>query len=378
MATAIDIQDVSKFYRTGGQRIPALSGITLRIEPGELFFLLGPSGCGKTTLLRMIAGFLAPTSGAVLFDGRNVSHIPPNKRNTGMVFQSYALWPHMTVAANVGFGLGIRRVPAAERERRVAEALDAVRMRDFAKRKPNELSGGQQQRVALARALVIRPDVLLLDEPLSNLDSRLRMELRSEIRAICKHYSGGMTTVYVTHDQQEALSMADRIALLRDGNVVQVDDPRALYFAPRSVFAGGFLGTMNFVACGLLERNGDQARISSRFGEFDVRCMASGRGPFLLAIRPESLQIWDTSDDSALARPCSRVTVSSTTFLGESSHIEVGTMDGHRLQIATRGRSTIAKPGSSVFVGFDPADCVLLDDEGATTARVTQREEVAA
>src|ERR1043165_9433059 len=192
MPTAIGILDITKVFGVGTAAATAVDRISLDIQPGELFFLLGPSGCGKTTLLRMIAGFIDPTSGQIQFDGRDITYLPPNRRNTGMVFQSYALWPHMTVQAKVAFGLTIRKVAAAERDKRVAEALAAVRMSEYAARKPNQLSGGQQQRVALARALVIRPDVLLLDEPLSNLDAKLRIELRSEIRRICKE--AGITT----------------------------------------------------------------------------------------------------------------------------------------------------------------------------------------
>ena len=220
-----------EFAPSGGKPGPAVvNSISLDIEPGELFFLLGPSGCGKTTLLRMIAGFIEPTSGSVHFVGPNgsvdVTHVPPEQRNTGMVFQSYALWPHMTVADNVAFGLDVRKVFGSERSARVHEALQAVQMAEYADRKPNQLSGGQQQRVALARAIVVRPSVLLLDEPLSNLDAKLRIELRGEIRRLCKRF--GMTTVYVTHDQKEALSMADRIAILRAGQVVQVGSAQHL------------------------------------------------------------------------------------------------------------------------------------------------------
>jgi len=241
---------------------PAVDHVNLVIEPGELFFLLGPSGCGKTTLLRMIAGFIEPSEGTISFttaDGkvRDVTNLPPNKRNTGMVFQSYALWPHMTVEANVAFGLTVRKVGGAERKRRVMEALGLVQMTEYADRKPTQLSGGQQQRVALARALVVRPDVLLLDEPLSNLDAKLRIELRSEIRRICKEAGSvadvnpgagkAMTTVYVTHDQKEALSMADRVAIMRAGKVVQIGTPDELYRRPRSKFVAEFLGETNFV-----------------------------------------------------------------------------------------------------------------------------------
>ncbi|MEO6054691.1 MAG: ABC transporter ATP-binding protein, partial [Chthoniobacterales bacterium] len=188
----------------------ALDSISLRIEPGELFFLLGPSGCGKTTLLRNIAGFYTPDSGRILFDQEDVTHLPPHKRNTGMMFQSYALWPHMTVAKNVSFGLEERKLPKAEIRERTEAALASVKIEKYADRKIAQLSGGQQQRVALARALVIRPRALLLDEPLSNLDARLRLEMRTEIRRVCKEY--GLTAVYVTHDQKEALSVSDRMA----------------------------------------------------------------------------------------------------------------------------------------------------------------------
>ncbi|HVE16822.1 MAG TPA: ABC transporter ATP-binding protein, partial [Chthoniobacterales bacterium] len=205
----------------------ALDGLTFRIEPGELFFLLGPSGCGKTTLLRNIAGFYIPEGGRILFDNDDVTHLPPHKRNTGMMFQSYALWPHMTVAQNVAFGLVERKVAKSEIDKRVADALESVRMAPYASRKIAQLSGGQQQRVALARALVIRPRALLLDEPLSNLDAKLRLEMRIEIRRVCKEF--GLTAIYVTHDQKEALSIADRMAVLDKGKVEQVGRPQDLY-----------------------------------------------------------------------------------------------------------------------------------------------------
>jgi iron(III) transport system ATP-binding protein len=246
MSTTIAIKDLAKAYPAIGRggTTRAVDGVSIEIEPGELFFLLGPSGCGKTTLLRMIAGFIDPTEGSISFNGRDVTRTPPNKRNTGMVFQSYALWPHMTVAQNVAFGLSVRKVPGDEKAKRVREALDQVQMGEYAGRKPTQLSGGQQQRVALARALVVRPDVLLLDEPLSNLDAKLRLELRSEIRRVCK--DAGLTTVYVTHDQKEALSMADRVAIMEAGRVRQTGTPRELYRRPKSRFVAEFLGEADF------------------------------------------------------------------------------------------------------------------------------------
>ena len=240
--SSITLRNITKQFG----RTSAVDGIDLTIPSGDLFFLLGPSGCGKTTLLRMIAGFIEPTAGQVVFGEKDVTALPPNKRNTGMVFQSYALWPHMSVAENVAYGLKIRKLDKPARDRKVAKALESVRMAEYADRKPNQLSGGQQQRVALARALVIEPTVLLLDEPLSNLDAKLRLEMRSEIRRLCTET--GITTVYVTHDQKEALSMADGVAVLKDGAVQQVGPPRELYERPRSRFVADFLGETNFIA----------------------------------------------------------------------------------------------------------------------------------
>lgn len=223
----------------------ALREVSLSVDEGEFFFLLGPSGCGKTTLLRILAGFEAPDSGVLLFDGVNALSRPPEKRNAGMVFQNYALWPHLSVRQNVAFGLEVRRMSAAERDRKVREALATVRMEGYEDRKPTQLSGGQQQRVALARALVIEPELVLLDEPLSNLDARLRLEMRAEIREIIK--SLGHTAVYVTHDQKEALAMADRCAILREGCIEQVGTPRALYENPGNRFVAEFLGEANLL-----------------------------------------------------------------------------------------------------------------------------------
>ena len=219
--------------------------LSLDIREGELFFLLGPSGCGKTTCLRMVAGFYQPDGGTLQFGERTMNDVPPHKRNTGMVFQNYALWPHLTAAGNVEYGLKVRKIKNPRRAEMVKNALEMVRLGGLGERYPSQMSGGQQQRVALARALVIRPDILLLDEPLSNLDAQLRLEMRAEIKRL--HQETGTTALYVTHDQEEALSIADRVAVLKDGDLMQVGPPRELYRHPVSRFVAEFIGETNFL-----------------------------------------------------------------------------------------------------------------------------------
>ena len=243
---------IDAIHKSYDGRTPVLNGITLDIAAGELFFLLGGSGCGKTTLLRLVAGFIAPDSGGIRFAGTDVTRIPTERRDIGMVFQNYALWPHLSVAENVSFGLEVRQVPATERAARLDEALALVELSGLGARRIGELSGGQQQRVALARALVVKPKVLLLDEPLSNLDTRLRTSMRQEIRRVCK--AAGVTAIYVTHDQAEALSTADRIALMVDGQVAQTGTPRELYERPRNEAVARFLGDANVVAASVAAR----------------------------------------------------------------------------------------------------------------------------
>jgi len=269
----------------------ALDGISCRVEPGEIFFLLGPSGCGKTTLLRNIAGFLIPDSGRVLFDTDDVTKLPPWKRNTGMMFQSYALWPHMTVTQNVAFGLEERRLPRKEIAERTAEALASVKMSDYAERKIAQLSGGQQQRVALARALVIRPRALLLDEPLSNLDAKLRLEMRTEIRRVCKEF--GLTAIYVTHDQKEALSISDRMAILHAGRTEQIGRPEEIYRSPRTRVVADFIGETNFIPATLRSLDSATAIVECALGIFEGTVSDPNWRPaigeaVMLSIRPEA------------------------------------------------------------------------------------------
>ncbi len=279
----------------------ALNQLDLRIEPGELFFLLGPSGCGKTTLLRSLAGFYIPEEGRIRFGDEDVTKLEPHRRNTGMMFQSYALWPHMTVEQNVAFGLEERKVSKSEITRRVGEALDSVKMGAYAKRSPNQLSGGQQQRVALARALVIRPRCLLLDEPLSNLDAKLRLEMRTEIRRVCKEFK--LTTVYVTHDQKEALSISDRMAILEDGHILQVGAPVDVYRRPHQRTVAHFIGETDFIAGTLRARSGEQATVDTAVGQFhgllgDPASQPSIGSQVTLSIRPECWTLATAAGDT--------------------------------------------------------------------------------
>jgi len=382
MTTRIEIRDLAKHFGSGASAARAVDGISCTIEPGELFFLLGPSGCGKTTLLRMIAGFIDPTLGLIEFDGRDVTHMPPNKRNTGMVFQSYALWPHMTVEANVAFGLGVRKVPKPEQRQRVREALEAVRMDPYADRKPNQLSGGQQQRVALARALVIRPDVLLLDEPLSNLDAKLRIDLRSEIRRVCKQ--AGITTVYVTHDQKEALSMADRVAILDAGRVVQIGTPRDCYRRPVNRFVAEFLGETNFIDAtvrtepdsrGLVEL---ETHVGPLRAHADHHADARPGQRVTCSIRPEAFRVLDPSAPHDNALPAIH---RETTYLGEiAQHLAALTQPNARahdaplMKIAELNPSGAAaghaplEPSSPVRLAVDPGDVVILPQDAHAPA----------
>ncbi len=269
----------------------AVNDLSLDVQAGELFFLLGPSGCGKTTCLRMVAGFLTPDSGTLKFGDKTMNNVPPHKRNTGMVFQNYALWPHMTAAENIAYGLRVRKTPKAERERRVLDALKMVQLQDRAQHYPNQLSGGQQQRVALARALVINPDVLLLDEPLSNLDAQLRLELRGEIKRL--HSQTQTTALYVTHDQDEALSIADRIGVMRNGLLIQVGTPRELYRTPHSRFVAAFIGETNFLPGKVKASDGNKTIVETPVGEVVAtkNAMLQTNQDVWCSVRPESWHI---------------------------------------------------------------------------------------
>ncbi len=312
--------------------VTALDKINLHINSGELFFLLGPSGCGKTTLLRLLAGFYQPDAGNIFFGDKEVSKLPPHKRKTGMVFQSYALWPHMTVAQNVAFGLQQKKLPSKEIKEKVEEALVSVRMEMYADRKPNELSGGQQQRVALARALAIRPKCLLLDEPLSNLDAKLRVEMRTEIRRICKEFQ--LTTIYVTHDQTEALSIADRIAIFSKGHVEQIGNPLEVYKTPHNAFVAHFLGETNFIPGAVVSAQEREVYVKTAIGDYrglwhlDAPVPQTGEN-VMLSIRPEALRLkpYGLSENSTDGM------IGQTTYYGEVAHYDF-IKNGVTLQIS--------------------------------------------
>ncbi|CAN5614287.1 ABC transporter ATP-binding protein [soil metagenome] len=294
----MELDGISHRY---GKGKPALSDLSLTVEPGELVALLGPSGCGKTTALKIVAGLLAPTTGDVLVDGDSVLGTPPEKRRAAMVFQKSLLFPHMSVAANVGFGLRMRGASKEDSGTRVKEALRQVQMEDFADRSPGGLSGGQQQRVALARALVTEPRLLLLDEPLSALDANLRSEMRELIKQL--QQEGGYTTVFVTHDQEEAVVLADRIALLFDGELQMYDAPQAFYDRPRNRQVAGFFGAANF-----LTGHADNGSVRTLLGDLKLASPAP-RGEVELTIRPESVRL-EGGENSFVAR------VASVTYLG--------------------------------------------------------------
>ena len=340
----------------------ALDDIDFQIEAGELFFLLGPSGCGKSTLLRLVAGLHEPTAGRVFFNERDVTALGTEKRNAVMCFQSYALWPHMTVAENVRFGLNVRKAPRAEQDRRVAEALRLVRMEDLGHRKPNELSGGQQQRVALARALAVSPDCLLLDEPLSNLDAKLRLEMRSEIRRICK--ASGLTTVYVTHDMKEALSVADRIAVMKDGRVAQVGTPGELYRRPRNSFVADFIGQTNLVPGRLVSRDGAAAVVETAAGRIAAAVdgyVPTGRDDVVLSIRPEQIRVANGTAGASPAPGVNRLAGKAveTTFLGDASE-HVVAVGGQRLRVV-RTPPLLDAP-TEMAIEFDRSNVVVLPE----------------
>ncbi len=351
--TSLTIENLTKRF---GPTL-ALDRVDLRIEPGEIFFLLGPSGCGKTTLLRCIAGFLLPEEGRILFGDEDVTRVPPHRRETGMMFQSYALWPHLSVAKNVAFGLEERRVPRTEIDARVAAALGSVRMAELGERSIHQLSGGQQQRVALARALVIRPRFLLLDEPLSNLDAKLRLEMRGEIRRICKE--SGLTAIYVTHDQKEALSVADRMAILQTGRIRQIGTPAELYRRPGSRFVADFMGESNFIDATVTDSADDALIVTTALGNFHATGTAHRWQPgdrCTLSIRPES---WRISEEKRGFNVLSGH-ISERVYLGEMAQYRFAA-GPHEISIyELNPRFLDSSEERTLFAAVDPRDVVIL------------------
>ena len=356
---AIDIRSVSKSYDDN----LALAHVDLSIRAGEFITLLGASGSGKSTLLNIIAGFLPPTSGTIIIDDREVTGVPPHKRGLGMVFQNYALFPHMNVFENVAFSLRRRRVPKAEIGTAVREALELVELGHLAERRPSQLSGGQQQRIALARAIVFRPSVLLLDEPLGALDKRLRDQLQGELKSL--HQELGITFVLVTHDQEEALSMSDRVALMRDGEIAQVGPPRELYEFPQERYVAEFLGESNLlhgaVRDGVFEYGTDRFRLPADFTERSVLSSS-------LLIRPENISIVPVSSGGAESLPLNRVEarVVDVTYLGSTSRVEVRLNDDRRFVVRLPSATldtALVRPGQSVDCAWHPDQGVLFAED---------------
>ena len=353
----LSILGLSKAY--GRTRV--VDNIALTLEEGEFVSLLGPSGCGKTTTLRMIAGFVEPTEGQISLDGEIISApgsvLPPERRTMSMIFQSYAVWPNMTVAENVAFGLKLRKLPAAETKRRVGEILEVVQMSHLAERYPSELSGGQQQRVALARAIVVKPAVLLLDEPLSNLDANLREEMRFEIRRL--HDEFRITTVYVTHDQAEAMATSDRIAVMNAGRIEQVDAPHMLYTRPRTRFVAGFIGRTNLLQAQLENGEIGFGGISVGVGQVAGAEAATTRD-ILVSVRPQSIGLHRQRPMSE--HPILAGVIAQRTFLGETWDYVVRSEEDGGLRLrATAPPLQIHEVGEKVWLEFDPRQMAMVE-----------------
>ena len=350
---AVEARNAVKAFGQGHAAVSALDDVSVSIRQGEFFTLLGPSGCGKTTLLRLIAGFETPTSGQILLDGADITALPPNKRAVNTVFQSYALFPHLTVAQNVGFGLEMQGRPKAEVKATVDQMLALVKLEPMAHRKTSQLSGGQQQRVALARALAPKPRVLLLDEPLSALDLKLRKEMQIELKRL--QHETGITFIFVTHDQEEALTMSDRIAVMSAGHILQIGSPRDIYTAPANRFVASFIGETNFLPG------------STAPGGVQLDCGATVAvaghatpGKVTLAIRPEQVRVGDPGAAGAIP-----ATITNWVYFGTDTHCHMALSDGSplvaRLQSPATGEAGL-EIGAPVSVTFAPGAAQVLGD----------------
>ena len=352
MSHSVIIKDAVKKYGD----FTALKGVNLQIQPGEFFTLLGPSGCGKTTLLRMIAGFNSIDGGAIYFDDKMINNLDAHKRDIGMVFQNYAIFPHLTVEENVAYGLKAKKVPKDEITKRVAEALELVQIEKLKDRRPNELSGGQQQRVALARAFVIEPSVLLMDEPLSNLDAKLRVQMRTIIKKLQRRL--GITTIYVTHDQEEALAISDRIAVMKDGNIMQVGSPNQIYQKPENQFVAGFIGVSNFIESKVNGVNKENAQVTIN-QDFHLQKPLKNTytGDAIVSVRPEQIFF---SEDKGIPG-----TVEISTFLGDFIEYEIQLENGKTIQLNeyTKDNGAIRPDGEKVLIDFNQEAICVYDKE---------------
>jgi putative spermidine/putrescine transport system ATP-binding protein len=355
MRASLTIRQLTKQFGTN----QVLKGINLEIPTGHLVVLLGPSGCGKTTLLRTIAGISDATSGGIWLNDRRIDEVPPERRNFGVVFQTYALFPHLSVARNVAFGLEMRRVSRPEIERRVAAALDVVGLGDYATRLPKQLSGGQQQRVALARAIVIEPNVLLFDEPLSNLDAKLRDSLREDLRALQQKL--GITSVYVTHDQSEAMVMSDRIVVMNAGEIDQFGAPREIYERPASARVAAFIGRSNTLGGAIAEAlGGESYRIATSSGAIGAEGPAglpSGTTVQVM-IRPENIRIAEAGEENDGDNRIGGTVIASI-YQGSANQLSVRLASGDTVTVDVAGRRLI-EPGAAIALRFSPRDAWLL------------------
>jgi iron(III) transport system ATP-binding protein len=325
--------------------VAAVNHVNLEVEEGEFVTLLGPSGCGKTTTLRTVAGFYQPDEGEVWFNDKIMNNVPPAKRNTAMCFQSYALFPHMNVWDNIAFGLKMRKLPAEEQKKRVAQALEMLSLTGMDKRKPGQLSGGQQQRVALARAIVTQPDILLFDEPLSNLDAKLRVQVRVEIQEMQKRL--GITAIYVTHDQDEALAISDRIVIMNQGQIEQIGDPQSIYLHPKTSFVAGFIGLANILKGRVLSRNGGELKLETSFGTLLAdagNSTAKAGDEVKFSFRPENLLLYKEGDVNRI-----QGTILHAIFMGDAMDLFID-VKGSRLR-AHAGSTARFNPGDVADFG---------------------------
>jgi spermidine/putrescine ABC transporter ATP-binding subunit len=357
----VSIRHITKKF---GSSITAVDDVSFDIAQNEFFALLGPSGCGKTTLLRMVSGLEAPTSGQIVIGGEDMALTPPNKRPTNMVFQSYAVFPHMTVADNVAYGLKVTGVPRDETSRRVAEALDMVKLTALAERKPDQMSGGQRQRVALARALVKRPKVLLLDEPLSALDAKLREEMRLELTRLQENV--GITFIIVTHDQDEALSMASRIAVMDKGAVQQIATPSELYEHPANKFVADFIGKVNLIdARAVSSANGNVLCEARGLGHVELPHDRGCTGDIAIAVRPEKLKISQAEPQSPKVIKVEGK-IRDVAYYGDTSHVVIAAANGLELSVNVQNESRAGgagvERGQTVWVHWLPEDTLVLTE----------------